>query len=109
MPARSRRRIPGRRRRAIEYATALEWPRVNRLAGVARADANRPKLHDTFVEKLRFAARELKQRGISLMIEPLNSRENPGLHRDSRHAVEIIEEVGSDNLHLQFDVSTRTS
>jgi len=91
--------------RAIEYAMALECPRVNCLAGVARAGADRLKLHDTFVENLRFAARELKQRGIALMIEPLNSRDNPGFFiRNSRHAVEIIEDVGSDNLHLQFDV-----
>ena len=39
------------------------------------------------------------------MIEPLNSRDNPGFFiRDSRHAADIIEEVGADNLHLQFDV-----
>lgn len=91
--------------RAIEYATGLECPRVNCLAGVARPGADRLRLHDTFVENLRFAARELKQRGIALMIEPLNSRDNPGFFiRTSRHAIEIIEEVGSDNLHLQFDV-----
>ena len=91
--------------RAIEYATALECPRVNCLAGVAHAGGDRLRLHDTFVENLRFAARELKRRGIALMIEPLNSRDNPGFFiRNSRHAAEIIEEVGSDNLHLQFDV-----
>ena len=91
--------------RAIEYATALECPRVNCLAGVARAGADRLRLHDTFVENLQFAARELKQRGIALMIEPLNSRDNPGFFiRDSKHAAEIIDEVSSDNLHLQFDV-----
>jgi hydroxypyruvate isomerase len=57
------------------------------------------------VTNLRFAARELKRRGIALMIEPLNAQDNPAFFiRTSRHAVEIIEEVGSDNLHLQFDV-----
>jgi len=91
--------------RAIEYATALECPRVNCLAGVAGAGADRLKLHDTFVENLRFAARELKPRGIALMIEALNSQDTPAFFiRTSRHAVEIIEEVGADNLHLQFDV-----
>ena len=91
--------------RAIEFATALECPRVNCLAGVAPAGADRLTLHDTFVENLRFAARELKHRGIALMIEPLNSQDNPAFFiRTSRHAVEIIGEVGSDNLHLQFDV-----
>ena len=91
--------------RAIEYATALECPRVNCLAGVARASGDRLRLHDTFVENLRFAARELKRHDIVLMIEPLNAQDNPGFFiRTSQHAVEIIEEVGADNLHLQFDV-----
>jgi hydroxypyruvate isomerase len=91
--------------RAIEYATALGCPRVNCLAGVARAGADRLRLHGTLVENLRFAARELKRHGIALMIEPLNSQDNPAFFiRTTRHAVEIIEEAGSDNLHLQFDV-----
>lgn len=91
--------------RAIEYAAALECPRVNCLAGVVRAGADRLREQNTFVENLRFAGRELKQRGIALMIEPLNPRDVPGFFiRTSRHAVEIIEEVASDNLHLQFDV-----
>ena len=62
-------------------------------------------LHGTFVENLRFAAGELKSRGITLLIEPLNSRDTPGFFlRTPRQAVEIIEEVGADNLYLQFDV-----
>ena len=35
LPARPRRRIPGRRRPAIDYATALGCPQVNCLAGIA--------------------------------------------------------------------------
>ena len=84
---------------------ALGCTRLNCLAGVAPAAADRETLHETFVENLRFAAGELKTRGITLVIEPLNSRDVPGFFlRTSTQALEIIQEVGADNLYLQFDV-----
>jgi hydroxypyruvate isomerase len=89
---------------AIDYATALRCPRVNCLAGIAAAGADRDRLHDTLVDNLRFAARELKTHGITLVIEPLNTRDTPGFYlQTSRQAVEIIGQVGDDNLRLQFD------
>ena len=91
--------------RGIEYATALGCTHVNCLAGVSPVAADPRRLHETLVENLRFAAREMKQCGITLVIEPLNSRDVPGFFvRTSGQAVEIIEQVGADNLHLQFDV-----
>jgi hydroxypyruvate isomerase len=40
-----------------------------------------------------------------LLIEPVNSRDIPGFFVDhSRQALEIIAEVGSDNLQLQYDI-----
>ena len=91
--------------RAIEYATALDCLRLNCLAGIAPATADRDKLRKTFVDNLRFAARELKGHGITLVIEPLNTRDTPGFYlQTSSQAVEIIQEVGAENLRLQFDV-----
>jgi hydroxypyruvate isomerase len=92
--------------RAIEYATALGCVRVNCLSGVRPASAaDGEQLHATFVANLRFAARELKKHGISLLIEPLNTRDHPGFFlRHARQAIAIIEHVGEDNLRLQFDV-----
>lgn len=91
--------------RAIDYATALKCTRLNCLAGIAPAAADHEKLRATFIGNLRFAARELKRHGIMLLVEPLNTRDTPGFFlRTSQQAVELIEEVGTDNLHLQFDV-----
>jgi hydroxypyruvate isomerase len=91
--------------RAIEYATVLGCTRLNCLAGIAPASADRVTLHETFVENLRFAARALKSRGITLVIEPLNTRDTPGFFlQTSQQAVDIIQEIGADNLRLQFDV-----
>jgi hydroxypyruvate isomerase len=78
---------------------------VNCLSGVAPAGADRDALHRTFVDNLRFAARAMKERGITLVIEPLNIRDTPGFFLQTcGQAVQIIHEVGADNLSLQFDV-----
>jgi hydroxypyruvate isomerase len=40
-----------------------------------------------------------------LLVEPVNSRDIPGFFIDhSGQALEIIAEVGSDNLQLQYDI-----
>ena len=91
--------------RAIEYATALDCPRLNCLAGIAPAQADHDELHDTFVDNLQFAARALKGHGITLVIEPLNTRDTPGFYLQTpAQAVAIMQEVDADNLRLQFDV-----
>lgn len=91
--------------RAIAYATELGCTQVNCLAGIAPHGAEPEELHETFVANLRFAARELKASGVKLLIEPLNTRDTPGFFlRTPRQAAEIIQDVGSDNLFLQFDV-----
>jgi hydroxypyruvate isomerase len=91
--------------RAIEYATALGCKRLNCLAGLAPEAAGHARLRDTFVANLRFAAGRLKDAGLSLLIEPINTRDVRNFFlRTSRQAVEIIEEVGADNVFLQFDV-----
>jgi hydroxypyruvate isomerase len=91
--------------RAVEYATALGCRRVNCIAGVAPHGIPHMKLRDTFIANLQFAARELKQAGISLLIEPLNTRDTPGFFlQTTGQALDIMADAGSDNLFLQFDV-----
>ncbi len=91
--------------RAIEYARALGCAQVNCLAGVAPDGADADTLKETFASNLSFAAGELQKAGIRLLIEPINTRDIPGFYlRHTAQAVAIIEEVGSDNLSLQYDI-----
>ena len=91
--------------RAIEYANALGCTRLNCLAGIAPPGTPDDVLRDTFVGNLAFAAREMKKAGVRLLIEPLNTRDVPGFFlRHSRQALDIITDVSSDNLYLQYDV-----
>ena len=90
---------------AVEYATALGCKQLNCLAGIAWDGADPDKLRETFVANLRFAAGELQKAGVRLLIEPINTRDIPGFYlRHTSQARSIIEEVGSANLQLQYDV-----
>ena len=90
--------------RAIDYATALGCRQVNCLAGVPPEGADPERVRRTLIENLRFAAPRLAEAGIRLLLEPVNTRDIPGFFVNrSAQAMAIIEEVGSDNLHLQYD------
>ncbi len=91
--------------RAIDYATTLGCKQVNCLAGVAPDSIEPQLLHETFVANLRFAAQMLREAGIRLLIEAINTRDIPGFFlRNTDQALSIIEEVDSKNLSLQYDV-----
>lgn len=91
--------------RAIEYAQALGCKQVNCLAGKVPEGTDKDTAHKVFVENLRFAAAELKKAGTRLLIEPINTFDIPGFFLTrTDQALEIIKEVGSDNLQVQYDI-----
>lgn len=91
--------------RTIEFAQALGCPRVNCLAGKTPAGADPEAVRDTFVANLSYAAGELKKAGILLVMEPLNTFDNPGFYlTHTRQALDLIADVGSDNLKVQYDI-----
>ena len=90
---------------AITYARALGCGQVNCLAGIAPQGVDRTELEDVFVENLAYAAGKLKEAGIRLIVEPINTRDIPGFFLNySSQALALIERVGSDNLQLQYDI-----
>ncbi|MEO6032918.1 MAG: hydroxypyruvate isomerase [Burkholderiaceae bacterium] len=95
--------------RAIEYARALGVPQVNCLAGIAPPGVPEAVLRQTFVANLRFAAAELNEAGIRLLIEPINTFDIPGFYLNrTAQALSIIDELagepGADNLFVQYDI-----
>lgn len=90
---------------AIAYATALGCPRVNCLAGKLPSGTDREEAHATLVSNLRHAAAALKDAGIVLLVEPINPFDIPGFFLTrSDQALALLNEVGSDNLKLQYDI-----
>lgn len=91
--------------RAIEYAQALGCRQLNCLAGIAPAGHDPELVRRTLVDNLRFGAAELKKAGIRLLVEPVNTFDIPGFYLGrTAQAIAIIDEVGSDNLFLQYDI-----
>jgi hydroxypyruvate isomerase len=90
---------------AIEYAKALGCPQLNCLAGIAPQGVDLHDVRATFVANLRFAADQLGAAGIRLLTEPINTFDIPGFFLSgTRQALDIIRDVGSSNLFLQYDV-----
>jgi hydroxypyruvate isomerase len=90
---------------AIEYATTLGVPQLNCLAGRVPAGVEPQRAVDTFVRNLRFAAPRLGDRGIRLLIEPVNTWDVEGfLVSGSDQALDIIDAAACSNLFLQYDV-----
>lgn len=90
--------------KAIEYARALSCPRIHVMAGSVKPGADRDAMRRTFLDNLRYAARAAAPHGITLCIEPLNTRDNPGYFLNYQsHGAEIVAEVGAPNVKLQFD------
>jgi hydroxypyruvate isomerase len=91
--------------KAIEYAKALGVPQLNCLAGKMPEGVNSKLLHDTFVSNLKYAAMELKKANLKLLIEPINTFDIPGFFLSTtQQAIDIINEVGADNLYVQYDI-----
>ena len=90
---------------AISYAKALGVGQLNCLAGKAPAGVSETVLRETLVANLRLAAAELKQAGLRLLIEPINTFDIPGFYlTGTAQAVTLLDEVGADNAFVQYDI-----
>jgi len=91
--------------RAIDYATALGCPQLNCLLGKLPEGLTTADTRKVVVDNLRFAAKELQGAGIRLLIEPINTFDIPGFYLTrTDQALSLIDEVGSSNLLLQYDI-----
>jgi hydroxypyruvate isomerase len=91
--------------RAIDYARQLGCRQLNCLAGIAPHGADPELVRRTLVENVRFAAGKLGEAGIRLLVEPVNTFDIPGFYLNrTAQAIALIDEVGSDNLYLQYDI-----
>ncbi len=91
--------------RAIAYAAVLDCPRIHAMAGLVPLGADAGALRRTYISNLREAARRCADAGLTLLIEPINTRDIPGFfltRQDDAHA--IVAEVGAANLKVQMDL-----
>ncbi len=89
---------------ALAYATALDTSQLNCLAGIRPAQVPEETARHVLIDNLRYAALRLKAQGMKLLIEPINTFDIPGFFvNGTRQALELIAEVGADNVFLQYD------
>lgn len=90
--------------RTLDYAAELGCPRINCLAGVAPDGVPREAALAAYRDNVREAARAFAPAGITLVIEPINTRTVPGfLLNGSAQAIALIRELGEPNIRVQFD------
>jgi len=89
---------------ALEYAQVLGNERLHLMAGLIRPGEDRALHRATYVRNLEHAAREAAAAGVTVVIEPINTRDIPGFflnRQDEAHT--ICAEVGAPNLKVQMD------
>jgi hydroxypyruvate isomerase len=104
--------IPGREdefragvARAAAYAPVIGVQRWHCMAGLMPAGVSEAQARATWVANVRFAAAEAKKLGLPLLIEPINTFDMPGYFVSRpRQAIALIDEVGADNVFLQYDI-----
>ena len=102
--------VPGREaefaelfRQALDYAAAIGARAVHCLAGVVPPE-KRPAADATFANNLARAADAAAEKNITLLIEPLNTRDRPDYFLNRiEHAADVIARVGRPNVKIQFD------
>jgi hydroxypyruvate isomerase len=90
---------------ALDYAQALNCPRIHAMAGLIPEGLTREQLHSTYIANLRWAAAQAAKQGCDVLIEPINTRDVPRFFLNRQdHAHEVIQEVAASNLKVQMDL-----
>jgi hydroxypyruvate isomerase len=90
--------------RALEYAAVLGNDRIHAMAGLLPGEAQRERHLAVYLDNLAYAARQAATADITVLIEPINTRDMPGFFLNRQNQAQAIcKEVGADNLKVQFD------
>jgi 2-dehydrotetronate isomerase len=91
--------------RALGYAHVLGNTRLHVMAGLIRDGQDKVRHLEVYLRNLDYAARQAALHGITILIEPINTRDMPGYflnRQDEAHA--ICREINASNLKVQFDL-----
>ncbi|GAB6052845.1 hydroxypyruvate isomerase family protein [Magnetospira thiophila] len=86
---------------AVAYAASIGCRNINAVAGKSH---HAPGAEEVYRANLAYAAQKAGERGIGVVIEPINQRDAPGYHlRSVEDGIETVRAVGAENLRLMFD------
>jgi len=90
---------------ALEFAQRMGIPQLNVLVGNALADVSYEQQLDLVRENLVWIADRAAEAGIGVVVEALNSIENPQYLLTNTHdTLKVLAEVGRPNLKYQYDI-----
>jgi hydroxypyruvate isomerase len=91
---------------ALNYTMLLDCERVHCMAGLRPAGYSEAELETVYIANLRYAADRLATAGVTVMIEPINSRiDMPGYWLDDiNKGWRLLEMIDRDNVRLQYDI-----
>jgi hydroxypyruvate isomerase len=90
---------------ALEYAAVLGNRHLHVMAGLIRPEQDRAAHRAVYLNNLALAARTAATAGVTVVIEPINTRDIPGFFLNRQDDAQAIRaEVGADNLKVQFDI-----
>jgi hydroxypyruvate isomerase len=90
--------------KALEYTAALGNKTLHVMAGLITPEQSREKHRAVYLKNLELAANAARATGITIVIEPINTRDMPGFFLNRQDdAQAICEEIGVPNLKVQFD------
>lgn len=88
----------------VKFAKKFDCKKIHIMSGKLdgpSTDVNRA----VFLTNLKYAAPILEKEGIVGIIEPINNYSVPGYFlQDFKYAIEVIKEIGSENIKLMMDV-----
>ena len=88
---------------ALDYTVSVGGRAVHCLAGKVPPE-QRPAAEQVFVANLARAADRAAEKGVMLLIEPINPRDRPDYFLTRvEHAADVIAKVGRPNVRIQFD------
>jgi hydroxypyruvate isomerase len=91
--------------RALDVASELGCRRLHIMSGIAVPGIGPERHIDTFVSNVRWAADRAQNRGVQVLLEPINRRTMPGYVLSTLEtAQEVLQRVDRRNVALQFDI-----
>ena len=88
----------------VRYASALGCIGVNTGVGPLPEGLDPEIAYETYIGNLRYAADELQKVGVKALIEPINTRDQPGfLIHTSDQGMKAIADADHSNVYLQYD------
>jgi len=90
---------------ALDYARVLGNDKLHVMAGLIGPEQSRAAHRDVYLKNLAYAAKTAQAENVTVVIEPINTRDIPGFFLNRQdEAQAICKEIGAPNLKVQFDL-----